>query len=306
MEFPGAMLTCRPARLMSDYFSSRRALIDRTLTELAARTGAPVPLSSPLVRALGSAGKRVRGILLIAAGEAFGGQAAKLVRAAAAIEMIHTSSLILDDLPSMDDAVLRRGAPTLHREFGEDLAILSSVALLNHAYGLVAQTHAELSPRRWPLHQVVQRVVDAVGWDGTIAGEAVDLHSEQAHLDFDTLEFIHSRKTGTLFVAAAAVGGMLANIHPAPLQRIEVFAKNLGLAFQITDDVLDVTSNPEILGKDVGKDEQRLTFVKLAGVDGARKLSEELVETSLAAIEPLGAPARPLRDLAVMVRDRVR
>ena len=95
------------------------------------------------------------------------------------------------------------------------------------------------------MQQVLQRVVDAVGWDGTIAGEAVDLHSEGSTLDFDTLEFIHSRKTGALFVAAAAVGGMLANIHPAPLQRIEVFAKNLGLAFQITDDVLDVTSNPE-------------------------------------------------------------
>ena len=99
---------------------------------------------------------------------------------------------------------------------------------------------------------------------------------------------------------------MLANIHPAPLQRVEVFAKNLGLAFQITDDVLDVTSNPEVLGKDVGKDEQRLTFVKLAGVDGAKKLSAELVETSLAAIEPLGAPAKPLRELAILVRDRVR
>jgi geranylgeranyl diphosphate synthase type II len=134
----------------------------------------------------------------------------------------------------------------------------------------------------------------------------VDLHSEGSKLDFDTLEFIHSRKTGALYVAAAAVGGMLANIHTAPLQRIEVFAKNLGLAFQITDDVLDVTSNPEVLGKDVGKDEQRLTFVKLAGVEGARKLSEELVETSMTAIEPLGASAKPLRALAMMVRDRVR
>jgi geranylgeranyl diphosphate synthase type II len=156
------------------------------------------------------------------------------------------------------------------------------------------------------MQQVVQRVVDAVGWGGTIGGEAVDLHSETASLDFDTLEYIHSRKTGALFVAAAAVGGMLANVHPAPLQRIEVFAKNLGLAFQITDDVLDVTSNREVLGKDVGKDEQRLTFVKLAGVDGARKLSEELVETSLASIEPLGTAAQPLRALAEAVRHRTR
>ncbi|MGZ5431611.1 MAG: polyprenyl synthetase family protein [Thermoanaerobaculia bacterium] len=289
---------------MTDYFASRRKLIDRFLAEL--RPSAPPPLEAPLRRSLESAGKRVRGVLTLAVGEAVGAKPERLLPAAAAMEMIHASSLILDDLPAMDDALLRRGAATLHREFGEDLAILSAVALLNHSYGLVARAHADCSPRRWPMQQVLQRVVDAVGWDGTIAGEAVDLHSEGATLDFDTLEFIHSRKTGALFVAAAAVGGMLANIHSAPLQRIEVFAKNLGLAFQITDDVLDVTSNPETLGKDVGKDEQRLTFVKLAGVEGARKLSVELVETSLAAIDPLGAAARPLRDLAVMVRDRVR
>jgi geranylgeranyl diphosphate synthase type II len=290
---------------MNDYFTSRRALIDGFLADLATRHGAPRPIAAPLQRSLASAGKRVRGILTIAVGESVGCRAEKLLPAAAAMEMIHTSSLILDDLPSMDDALLRRGAPTLHREFGEDLAILSAVALLNHSYGLVARNHASLSPRRWPAAAVIERVVDAVGWDGTIAGEAVDLHSEGSRLDFDTLEFIHSRKTGALFVAAAAVGGMLANIDAARLRRIEIFAKNLGLAFQITDDVLDVVGTPETLGKDVGKDEQRLTFVKLAGVDGARKLSAELVETSLAAIAPLGAPAAPLRDLAAMVRDRV-
>ncbi|MFL6245809.1 MAG: polyprenyl synthetase family protein [Thermoanaerobaculia bacterium] len=291
---------------MSESFHDRRALIDRALADLAAGTGAPAALEAPIRRALASPGKRVRGILLIAAGETFGCRPEKLASAAAAIEMIHASSLILDDLPSMDDALLRRGAPTLHREFGEDLAILTAVALLNHSYGVLARAHAELSPRRWPMQQVMQRVVDAVGWNGTIAGEAVDLHSEGSKLDFDTLEFIHSRKTGALFVAAAAVGGMLANIHTAPLRRIEVFAKNLGLAFQITDDVLDVTSSPSVLGKDVGKDEQRLTFVKLAGIEGARKLSEELVETSMTAIEPLGAAAKPLRELAMLVRNRVK
>jgi geranylgeranyl diphosphate synthase type II len=291
---------------LNEYFAARRSLIDDFLRHLANSTGAPGPLAAPLSRSLSSAGKRVRGILTIAVGETFGAKPEKLVSAAAAMEMIHASSLILDDLPSMDDALMRRGEPALHREFGEDLAILASVALLNHAYGLVAQNYAACSPRRWPMQQVMQRVVDAVGWNGTIAGEAVDLHSEGSSLDFDTLEFIHSRKTGALFVAAAAVGGMLANAHAAPLQRIEVFAKNLGLAFQITDDVLDVTAEAEQLGKDVGKDAQRLTFVKLAGVDGARKLSDELVETSLAAIEPLGRDAQPLRDLAQVVRGRVK
>src|SRR5438477_9281243 len=286
---------------MNDYFAARRAQLDEYFKNVAARTGAPKPLNDPLARALLSSGKRVRGVLLLAAGEAAGCKAEKLLDAAAAMEMIHASSLILDDLPSMDDAILRRGAPALHRQFGEDLAILTAVALLNHAYGLVARNHAALTPRQWPMPQVIKRVVDAVGWDGTIAGEAVDLHSEGSHLDFDTLEFIHSRKTGALFVAAAAVGAMLANISPAALGRIEVFAKNLGLAFQITDDVLDVVGDPQQLGKDVGKDEERLTFVKLAGGEGARKLSEELVETSLASFANLGPVEPPLRHLGTVL-----
>ena len=149
-----------------------RSLIDEYLRTLAARTGAPKPLVEPLRKSLTSSGKRVRGILTLSAGEAAGCKAEKLVEAAAAMEMIHTCSLILDDLPSMDDAALRRGAPTLHREFGEDLAILSAVALLNHSYGLVAKNYAALNPRQWPMLQVIKRVVDAVGWDGTIAGEA--------------------------------------------------------------------------------------------------------------------------------------
>jgi geranylgeranyl diphosphate synthase type II len=291
---------------VNDYFELRRTLIDDHLRALAGRTGAPKPLIDPLRRSLLSSGKRVRGILTLAVGEAAGSKPEKLIDAAAAMEMIHTCSLILDDLPAMDDATLRRGAPTLHREFGEDLAILTAVSLLNQAYGMIVRNHAALNPRQWPLPQVIRRVVDAVGWDGTIAGEAVDLHSEGSHLDFDTLEFIHSRKTGALFVAAAAVGGMLANISPAALGRIEVFAKNLGLAFQITDDILDVTGNPEHLGKDAGKDTDRLTFVKLAGIEGAKKLSDELVETSLSSISNLGPSAAPLRELATLVRDRTR
>lgn len=288
------------------YFDQRRALIDAHLAELAAIVPAPAPLLAPIRDALVSPGKRVRGLLTIAVGEALGSRAEKLLDAAAAMEMIHASSLILDDLPAMDDAVMRRGRPALHRAHGEDLAILASVALLNHAYGLVSRNHAALSPRRWSAADAMQRVVEAVGWDGTIAGEAVDLHSEQSPLDFDTLEFIHSRKTGALFVAAAALGAMLANADAATVRRIEIYAKNLGLAFQITDDVLDVTGTAEQLGKDVGKDEQKLTFVKLAGVEGARQLAGELVETSLAAIASMRATADPLRELAVMVRDRTK
>jgi geranylgeranyl diphosphate synthase type II len=291
---------------VTDYFATRRELIDARLRSIAESAVTPPSLRPALEAAVRSIGKRVRGTLLIASGEALGAKPEKLIDAAAAFEMIHSCSLILDDLPALDDAELRRGERTLHRRFGEDLAILSAVALLNYSYGLLARNHAELNPRRWPLARIIERVVDAVGWDGSIGGEAVDLHSESEQLDFQTLEYIHSRKTGALFVASGAVGAMLANAGEGSLRAIEAYAKNLGLAFQITDDILDVVSTPELLGKDVGKDINRLTFVKLAGIDGARKLNDELIETSVRAIEPLGKAGEALRQLALLVRDRTR
>jgi geranylgeranyl diphosphate synthase type II len=294
---------CKLSRV-TEYFADCRARLDDALVRIGARAEMPATLRPVVEAALRSSGKRIRGTLTMAVGEACGCAREKLLSAAAAFEMIHTSALILDDLPSMDDAELRRGEPTLHRQFSEDLAILASVALLNQAYGVLGRSHAELSPRRWRLDLFLDRVVAAVGFDGTIGGQAVDLHSEAATLDFHTLEFIHSRKTGALFVAAAAAGAMLANASEETLRAIEAYAKNLGLAFQISDDVLDVTGTREILGKDVHQDAERLTFVKLAGLDGARQLSAELIETSLAAVAPFGKKAEHLRELALLVRDR--
>src|SRR5688500_5529721 len=145
---------------VTDYFASRRALIEATLSRLSERLPAPRPLLDPLRRSLTTTGKCVRGTLLMAAADAVASQGAKVAEAAAAMEMIHTSSLILDDLPAMDDAQMRRGRPALHREFGEDVAILTAVALLNHGYGLIASNHAALRPRRWPAEAVIGRVVD--------------------------------------------------------------------------------------------------------------------------------------------------
>lgn len=291
---------------MTDYFSQRRLLVDGRLEAIANTASLPQQLVEPVRVALRSPGKRVRAILTLAAGEALGSRAEPLLDAACGFEMIHTSSLILDDLPAMDDAELRRGEPTIHRRFGEDLAILTAVALLNHGYGRIIGSHQKMKPRRWPLDSLLGKVVDAVGWDGSVGGQAVDLHSGAATLDFPTLEYIHSRKTGALFVAAAAVGAMLGNAPETAERAIEAYAKNLGLAFQITDDILDVTATREQLGKDVGKDQERLTFVKLAGLEGARELNEELIDTSLAAIAGLGAQAHPLRELAAMLRNRTR
>lgn len=295
--------TADSSRLIS-YLGQRRGLLDRHLASLVEQEAMPDVLRAPVEHVIASRGKRLRGVLALAVGEACGGRPEGLLDAAAAVEMIHASSLIIDDLPSLDDAELRRGEPTLHRSCGEDRAILTAVALLNHSYGLISRNHAALTPRRWSHDQLVQTVVRAVGWDGTIGGEAVDLHSEGESLDFQSLEYIHSRKTGALFVASAAVGAMLANGSQAALNAVEAYAKNLGLAYQITDDILDVTSSAEALGKDVGKDQGKLTFVRLAGLEGARQLADELIETSIQAISTLGARTERLRDLAIWIRDR--
>jgi geranylgeranyl diphosphate synthase type II len=292
--------------LSSSYFKQRREQLDSHLERIALTSETPTPLVAPLRRAVTAPGKRVRGLLTMATAEALGTQPEKVLDAAAAFEMIHASSLVLDDLPPMDDAELRRGLPALHREFGEDLAILAAVGLLNHSYGLLVRNHAALAPKRWRADLFLQRVVDAVGWNGSVGGEAVDLHSESEKLDFATLEYIHSRKTGALFVACAVAGAMLANATPEAVIAIEAYAKNLGLAFQITDDILDVTATAEELGKDIGKDVNRLTFVKLAGVEGARQLNEELIDTSLRAVERLGGAGARLRELAMMLRDRTK
>lgn len=292
---------------LQTWISDVRARVDDRLARIASEAQLPDPLWPALQHALHSGGKRVRAALVIAVGEAAG--ATRLdahVRAGAAIEMVHTSSLILDDLPAMDDAEMRRGAPALHRVVGEDLAILTAVALLNHGYGEIAEAWHLSRPRRYSVADLVRVLVDAVGWDGTIGGEAVDLHCEDSELDFRTLEYIHSRKTGALFVASAESGAMLANASSSTVDSIRNYAKNLGLAFQIVDDVLDATADAADLGKDVGKDEQKLTFVKLAGVDGSRSLVNELVETSVASLTPLGRRGRKLEALARWVGQRAR
>lgn len=295
--------TADSSRLIS-YLGQRRELLDRHLGSLVEQEAMPDILRAPVERVIASRGKRLRGVLALAVGEACGSRPERLLDAAAAVEMIHTSSLIIDDLPSLDDAGLRRGEPTLHRSYGEDRAILTAVALLNHAYGLISRNYTALTPRKWAHDELIQTIVKAVGWDGTIGGEAVDLHSEDETLDFQSLEYIHSRKTGALFVASAAVGAMLANGSQAALKAVESYAKNLGLAYQITDDILDVTATEEALGKDVRKDEGKFTFVRLAGLEGARQLADELIETSIHAISTLGARSERLRDLAIWIRDR--
>lgn len=256
--------------------------------------------------ALTGPGKRVRPVLTLAVAEMLGCRREEVVDLACAVEMVHACSLVLDDLPAMDDARLRRGRQTVHLEFGEDVALLAAFGLLNRAFAVVAEAGQRLGLSRYTAADLAHHLAAAVGTEGLIGGQALDLESRGESLELERLEYIHSHKTGALFIAAAELGAMAADAKRRELEVVTRYAKNLGLAFQITDDLLDVVGEAEVVGKDVGKDEAKVTFVKLLGVDGAQALAAELLAFAVDGLGPLGAKAEALRALAVVVRDRKR
>ena len=279
--------------------------VDRHLPALLpAASARPERVHAAMLYALTGPGKRVRPVLTLAVAEMLGCRREAVLELACAVEMVHACSLVLDDLPSMDDARLRRGRATVHLEFGEDVALLAAFALLNRAFALVAEAGQRLSLSRYTAADLAHHLAAAVGTGGLIGGQALDLEGRGEALDLERLEYIHSHKTGALFTAAAELGAMAADAKRRDLELMTRYAKNLGLAFQITDDLLDVTGDPQQIGKDVAKDEAKVTFVKLLGVDGARALAAELLDFAVAGLAPLGAKADPLRVLAVVVRDR--
>ncbi|HSG38531.1 MAG TPA: farnesyl diphosphate synthase, partial [Thermoanaerobaculia bacterium] len=264
----------------------------------------PAPVHEAMHYALTGAGKRVRPVLTLAVADLFGCRSEPVLDIACAVEMVHACSLVLDDLPAMDDAALRRGRPTAHRVFGESVALLAALALLNRAYALVAEATHRLSLRRYTTEDMVHHLALAIGSDGLIGGQALDLLARPEEMNLEVLEYIHSHKTGALFMAAGELGAMAADARRRDLEVIARFAKNLGLAFQISDDLLDVLGTPEETGKDTGKDTKKVTFVKLLGVEGAQALEAELLGFAVDSLAPLGRKADNLRDLARFVQRR--
>jgi geranylgeranyl diphosphate synthase type II len=241
------------------------------------------------------AGKRLRGIVVLASSELLKGHADAALPLAVAVELVHASSLILDDLPSMDNATLRRGRPTLHKVSGEASAILASVGLLNLAFATI-ESAPELKERA--RGRAIAVLAEAIGGGGLIGGQVADLEGTGRRLDLDALEYVHSHKTGALFIAAAELGAVAAGGRERDVEALRHYAKNLGLAFQITDDLLDYSGNPETTGKDAGLDRDRTTFVNLCGIDGARRLVDDLIGASIAALAPFGKRASALSGLA--------
>jgi len=281
--------------------------VNRRLPELLPAAGErPERVHEAMLYALTSPGKRLRPALALAVAEMFGQRSSAVLDLACAVEMVHACSLIFDDLPAMDNALLRRGRPTVHREFGEDTAQLAGLGLLNRAYAVVASGAQRLATRRYTGEDMIHHLAVAIGSDGLIGGQALDLASGVDDLDLERLEYIHSHKTGALFIAAGELGAMAADARRRDLETVTRYAKNLGLAFQISDDLLDATASVEESGKDVGQDAGKVTFVSLLGVTGAATLADELLDFAVASLAPLGRKADPLRYLAELVQRRGR
>ena len=261
------------------FFAEYQQAVDDQLQRLVPDSGGRVQRS--MAYTLLAPSKRVRPVLALLCAELCGGARAAALPIAVAVELVHAASLILDDLPSMDDAPLRRGRPSNHREFGEAIAILAAFALLNRAYGLIASSYeAPLAAKLSAL------VAEAVGLDGLVGGQAADLLAVDQQIDFEMLERIHRGKTGALFVAAATAGALTARAPGEAVASLTAYAKNLGLAFQIVEDLLDVEGDQAQTGKAVREDARKTTFVSFSGVTGARQLARELCYTADRALSP--------------------
>ena len=241
-------------------------------------------------------GKRLRPILLMAAADSVGKSGEKFIKVADALEIIHTYSLIHDDLPAMDDDDYRRGKLTNHKIFGEATAILAGDALLTLAFEVILRQKDVPSDI---LLKVLREISVAAGAAGMVGGQAIDLHSEGVKIDFETLKLMHMSKTGALFRAAIRSGAILAQADEEKLKNLTSYAENFGLAFQITDDILDVTGDEKILGKSTGSDEKNLksTYVSLISLDEAKNLAQIAVDEALNALKDFDSKADFLRDL---------
>jgi len=252
-------------------------------------------------------GKRIRPVLVLAAGEAVGGARAELAPLACAVEMIHTYSLIHDDLPAMDNDDLRRGKPTSHKVFGEAIAILAGDALLTRAFHLLAELPAGASDALVRRRLAASAELGlACGTTGLIGGQVMDLESEGKAIDAGALERLHRAKTGALLKASVRGGAILGGASEEELARLTRYAEAIGLAFQVVDDVLDATEDAARLGKTAGKDQaaQKATYVSVHGLERAQQLAATLREDALAALQPLGPRGALLAALAREIVDR--
>ncbi|MBE0447536.1 MAG: polyprenyl synthetase family protein [Actinobacteria bacterium] len=264
----------------------------------------PEVIYQAMHHSLFSGGKRFRGVLVVEAARTLGQEPDYVGATACAVEYIHTYSLIHDDLPSIDNDDLRRGQPTCHVVFGEDIAILAGDALYSEAFNIISSEQKADDPSK--IIQVIRELAAASGAAGMVGGQVVDLMSEGKEINTRTLEFIHEKKTGELIRASVRAGAILAGASLRELELLTAYAKCLGLAFQITDDVLDVIGDTAVLGKATGSDESRgkATYPGLFGIEGAKEMAKTMTDRAKDVLRELNGDGRVLADLADFVYER--
>jgi geranylgeranyl diphosphate synthase type II len=293
---------------ITTYLSRKKDIVDKTLEKLVPRADAFPPSVHEAMRySLFAGGKRVRPILAMAAAEALGAKTADLLPIAGALELIHTYSLIHDDLPAMDNDDYRRGMATCHKVYGEAIAILAGDGLLTLAFEVLSDPQRLKAVPAGRLIAIIKEISTASGVHGMVGGQVVDMESEGREVDFPTLEYIHTHKTGALIRASVRTGAIYARAGKRQFTALTHYGEMVGLAFQITDDILDVTGKREEIGKDVGSDirKGKKTFPAFYGLEESRRRATEVADKAVASLQGFGRAADPLRELAKYIVTRV-
>ena len=291
---------------LKSYLALRKDWIDQTLAEILKLTSKPRRIIRAMEYSLMAGGKRIRPILCLAAAEAVGGNAEDALPAACAVEMIHTYSLIHDDLPAMDDDALRRGQPTCHKAFNEATAILAGDGLLTLAFQTLSanDTTKKQSSSTWL--EVVHAYAFAAGYEGMIEGQMLDTALEGAQITLKELEEMHALKTGALFNASVYAGAVIGGGTKMQIEKLKAYAGHIGLAFQVSDDILNIEGNPALMGKATGSDaeRQKCTYPSLMGLEQSKELANQLINSALHALEIFDNRSDSLRAIARYIIER--
>ena len=295
------------------YLKERGDIVNKAIDSLLPKEDEfPQRLHKAMRYSIFAGGKRIRPILVIAAAEVFGKTAGSVINIACAVEMIHTYSLIHDDLPAMDNDDMRRGVPTCHKVFGEALAILAGDALLTKAFQVMSKVGADLcvctsrgEHAGSPL-QVIHEIAKAAGSTGMVGGQVVDIESEGKDIEFPVLEYTHIHKTGELILASCKAGAIMANADDRGFEAITRYGEAVGLAFQIADDILDVEGTKEDVGKNVGGDVKKgkATYPSILGIEESKKRAGELASLAIVSLKDFDEKAEPLRAIARYIVER--
>jgi geranylgeranyl diphosphate synthase, type II len=289
---------------LNDYLHRQSAIVDHALERYLSRyPGTSQTIFRAMRYGIFPGGKRIRPILTLAAGELFGAKEDLILPFACAVEMIHAYSLIHDDLPALDDDVLRRGEPAAHKVFGEGMALLAGDGLLTEAFRLMADAEAMRGLAAEVVVEVIRELARAAGALGLVGGQALDLEAEGKDVDLATVEMIHVRKTGALILASIRIGAQLGGAAPVDLTKISRYGEYLGLAFQIADDILDAQDGAA--AESGHKERKKATYPSVVGLTLARGRLKELLQLSLVELEPFGARAQPLAAIAGHIVKRV-